>query len=273
MKVKAVTFNIRNNCAPDGENAWPLRRDFLCHVLCRIAGDIVGVQEAYRPQLDDMREALPEYGELGVGRDDGREEGEYCAILYRKDRFDVADSATFWFSEEPDTPGSIAWQAACPRICTWARFVDKETREEIVIYNLHLDHRSEQARRQSVSLLVERMTGHEGAPCLVMGDFNAGEGDSVLLYLQGLATLSSGGYQPAKLVTPLVDTFRKRHPRAVYVGTWHAFTGDTHRPKIDHILASPDLEIEDAEIVRARRRGRYPSDHFPLTADVSTHDG
>ncbi|MEN6427543.1 MAG: endonuclease/exonuclease/phosphatase family protein [Phycisphaerales bacterium] len=120
-----MTFNIRYGSADDKQDSWPNRREMVYDVLRRHDPDVVGLQEALRFQIDEIRAALPQYGEIGVGREDGKTEGEYSAILYRKDHLALDDSGTFWLSDTPEVPGSISWNSACRRVCTWGRFLPK----------------------------------------------------------------------------------------------------------------------------------------------------
>ena len=126
--LAAMSFNIRYGTANDGENRWALRRDFLIDVMREQAADVVGLQEALDFQIDEIVAALPVYGVIGVGRDDGARKGEYTAILFRRDRFQVSDAGTFWFSDTPEVVASKSWGNSITRICTWARLVDRDGR-------------------------------------------------------------------------------------------------------------------------------------------------
>jgi endonuclease/exonuclease/phosphatase family metal-dependent hydrolase len=125
--LNVMTFNIRYGTANDGANHWKNRKEMVCDVLRKYRSDLVGVQEALRFQLDYIREEVPGYALIGVGREDGKTKGEYSAILYRSKRLEVNESGTFWLSDTPEIPGSITWGNACTRICTWGRFVDRKT--------------------------------------------------------------------------------------------------------------------------------------------------
>jgi len=151
-ELLVMTFNIRYGTADDGENSWDKRKDLVFDVLRRNDPDVVGLQEALRSQLDDIRAALPQYGEIGVGRDDGKTAGEYSAILYKKDRLTVAESGTFWLSDTPETCGSITWGNACTRVCTWGWFVQKQAGKPFYIFNTHMDHVSQYSRERSAIL-------------------------------------------------------------------------------------------------------------------------
>jgi endonuclease/exonuclease/phosphatase family metal-dependent hydrolase len=260
--LAVMSFNIRYGTANDGENSWPVRRELVFDVIREHDPDVLGVQEALRFQLDEIGEALAGYGELGVGRDDGREAGEYAAILYKADRFEVSESGTFWFSDDPEAVGSIAWGANLPRICTWARLVEKSSGHAFYVFNVHLDHESQESRERSAELLLERIDARAHAdPVIVTGDFNAGEDNPAVRYVLGAAE--------SHRTVELRDSFRTLHPYDADVGTFNGFEGRTEGPKIDAVLVSGGWNVESAAIVRISRDGRYPSDHYPVVAVVS----
>jgi len=257
--LSVMSFNIRYGTANDGENHWARRRDFLFDVVRDLKADVIGLQEALDGQIQELLEAAPEYAVVGVGRDDGRARGEYAAILYRRTRFRVSDTGTFWLSDTPGVVASKSWGNNIPRICTWARFIDRDGRA-FWHFNVHLDHQSQPSRERSTALLLERIQDrrHLHEPVVVTGDFNAGESNPAVRTL----TLAIEGKSP-----PLVDSFRVRYPDERIVGTFSGFKLDaTNGDKIDYVLVPPDTTILDAAIVRTSRDGRYPSDHFPVTA-------
>jgi endonuclease/exonuclease/phosphatase family metal-dependent hydrolase len=273
LELKAMTFNIRYGTADDGENRWEKRRQMVIDVLRENQRDVVGLQEALDFQISQIRQGLSEYGQLGVAREDGKTKGEYCAILYRRDRFDVNESGTFWFSDTPEVPGSNQWGSACVRICTWARFVEKKSGNAFYHYNLHLDHVSQMSREKSAVLLAQRIRERKHPdPFIVTGDFNAGENNPAVMYLKGKAALGEGESKSENPV-PAVDTFRVLHPDANEVGTFNQFAGNRRGEKIDFIFTLSDAKVLEAQIVHTERNGRYPSDHFPVTARLRLSAG
>ncbi|WP_437937790.1 endonuclease/exonuclease/phosphatase family protein [Sorangium sp. So ce341] len=270
MDLDLMTFNIRYANRRDGVNAWKNRRDLLYQVIRDADPDVLGLQEALRSQLDDLRGALP-YAELGVGRDDGVEAGEYSAILYDADRFDVDESGTFWLSDTPEVPRSRSFGNVVVRICTWARLVEKSSGRGFYLFNTHLDHESQPSRARSVELIADRIAkrGHPD-PVFLTGDFNAGESNPAVLYIKGEAARASEGTAPVPAPPGLVDTFRVLYPNEAPVGTFNGFNGDEDGEKIDFIFAQPApvTEVLLARILRDHRDGLYPSDHFPVTASV-----
>ncbi len=265
-----MSFNLRYDTPGDGENRWELRRDLVAQTIADTDADLVGVQEAYKHQLDELLAKLPRYACLGVGRDDGKESGEYSAILYDRERFEVEASGTFWLSDTPSEPGSKTWGNTIPRICTWARLREATGGRTLWMFNAHLDHASQPSRLKSVELIAQRAQGalaetpgasedeareRKATGLIVTGDFNAGE--------------KSEEMQPllAGRVQDLVDTLRVLHPHAE-AGTFNGFEGRTGGEKIDYVLANRAFDVGEAAIVRASRDGRYPSDHFLVTATL-----
>lgn len=256
--LKVMSFNIRYGTAGDGDNRWERRRFAVIRVIESFRPHVLGVQEALRFQLDQLATALPGYEEIGVGRSDGVEAGEYAAVLVDTSRLEVLDEGTFWFSDTPQKPGSTSWGNTIPRIATWARLRDRPAGTNFYLYNLHWDHRSQPSRERSAALLLERIgeRNHDDEPVIVTGDFNAGESNPAFVALLEDTQVD------------LTDTFRALHPDAGGVGTFNGFVGTTSGEKIDAVLASPEWEIVASEIVRTAPRGRYPSDHFPVTATL-----
>ncbi len=244
------TCNVRWDCPDDGEHRWELRRERLAALLRAWAPDVLGLQEPFRHQLDFLRQALPDYDISGVGRDDGEDAGEHCAILYRRDRFQTAAGSTFWLAEEPETPGSIAWGARHPRICTWVSLTEQDTNAPFFVYNVHLDHESQTAREKGVELLLERIRHRAGAgPVIVLGDFNAEPDNPAVARLGGAAS------------SPLTSALA-----AVAGGTFHGFTGEAAGGPIDYVFCSPEWQVLSARVLHGDHARPFPSDHFPISA-------
>jgi endonuclease/exonuclease/phosphatase family metal-dependent hydrolase len=258
--LRVMTFNVRYGTADDGDNRWELRKEFLLQVIREFDADVLGVQEALRDQVDAIGKAMPTHGCVGVGREaDGG--GEYSAVFYRRSRFDVMAAETFWLSDTPETPGSRSWGNTLPRIGTLVRLIERPRGRRFTVINTHWDHESQPARLKSGALMAEKtsMRATAGDPLLVLGDFNSAERNP------SIAALTQDGHL-------LRDTFRDVHPNENEVGTAHAFSGSKRGGKIDHIFATSEWRTLDAAIVHAERDGRYPSDHFPVTAIVELDD-
>jgi endonuclease/exonuclease/phosphatase family metal-dependent hydrolase len=259
--LRVMTFNVRVGGAADGDNHWRHRRELLFEVVRDSGADLVGLQEAEPFQVAEIAAAAPAYAVIGIGRNaDGG--GEGCQILLRRDRLRVAETGTFWFCETPSVPGTMAWGARYPRICTWARLVDRDG-GRLWLYNLHLDHESEAARANGVALLRRRIAERPAPaePAIIIGDFNAEEDDPAVRALLD-------GAEPR-----FIDAFRATQPDASPAGTFTSFVhGRLDGPHIDYVLVPPRSRVLSAEIVRTARDGRYPSDHFPVVADVLLPD-
>lgn len=242
------TWNVRYDNPADGEHRWEHRRERLVARLRAWAPDVLGLQETLRHQLDYLQAALPDYEAVGVGRDDGVAAGEHCAIFYRRNRLTVTDSGTFWLSEEPETPGSRAWGARHPRICTWVSLAEQASGASFSVYDVHLDHESQAARENGVGLLLERLRQRTvPGPVLVLGDFNATPDNP--------AVARMGEAEP-----PL------RSALAPPEGTFHGFTGETSHGPIDHVFHSPEWEVLSAQVLHGDGLRPFPSDHFPVSA-------
>ncbi len=257
---RLMTFNIRYGTADDGENSWPYRKDLVFDLLAEYAGDVVGLQEALDFQVQEIQEALGQYGYVAVGRDDGKKAGEMCAIFYRRDRFRLADSGTFWFSNTPWKP-SAHWGNTIVRICTWVRLTEVSTGNSFYVYNIHFDHQSQPSRVKSAELLAKEIANRAtDDPFVVMGDFNVEMDNPAMLYLQKI------GFE-----TPyprLVDTWQVLYRAEDRAGTFNGFKRDLAGANIDHILVPDDTEIIEVGIDRRAYGGRYPSDHFPVFAEI-----
>lgn len=263
--LTVMSYNIRLGTAADGEDHWTKRREMLIDLLKEQNADLVGLQEAFRFQVDEILSAVPMYAVVGVGRDDGKAGGEASCILFRRDRFAVAEAGTFWFSDTPAVPGTRTWGNRFNRISSWARFVDRDG-AAFYLYNLHLDHEVQPSREKSTELLLARILTRSfpTEPVIVTGDFNAGEDNPALHRLTGVPGVKS------VLPFPFVDTFRALHPDEKVVGTFTGFKwGNVNGPKIDYVLVQPGTTVLDASIIRTGQNGRYPSDHFPVSARIS----
>ena len=260
--LRIMTFNVRLNTPADGKNAWPHRKEMAASMIRFHRADAAGLQEALLGQNRDLAERLPGYEWIGVGRANGKKKGEYNSIFYRTERLQALEHDTFWLSESPSKPGSMGWDAACPRIVTWARFRDRRTGRQFYLFNTHFDHRGRKARRKSARLLLSRMRRiADGAPTVVTGDFNCAEGSA-----------------PYRILTeqgPLRDGFHaSERPHHGPVGTFTGF--DTGRPperRIDYIFVTGGVRVLRHGTLSDRRDGRYPSDHLPVLAEGTVPAG
>lgn len=253
IPLRFATFNIRYPAASDGQDLWDIRKDFVAQVIRAIDADVIGLQECYRAQANYLAGELPEYEHIGVGRDDGRDAGEMVPLFHKPGRVERLDACHFWLSETPDKPGSKSWDTAITRMCTWGRF--KIADREFCVFNAHFDHRGEEARRQSALLLRSRVDEMAPVPCVVLGDFNATPGSPPHKALVG----EDG----------LLDTGTALDADPATAGTFHNFTGNTDGGRIDWILLTNHWKLIESRIDHSHRDNRYPSDHFPVIADVA----
>lgn len=255
----AMSYNIRLDLASDGANAWPYRREMVAALIRREAPDLLGMQEVLYGQKTDLDRALPEYRLVGVGRDDGKEKGEYSPLAFRRDRFELVDSGTFWLSETPAVPGK-GWDAAYPRIATWALLRDRRSRRSIRVVNTHFDHVGVVARRESAAQLLRWLKQGASAklPTILIGDFNSTPDDPGYKLL---ATPASG-LRDTRLVS--------RTPAYGPPGTFNAFRIDADAAApIDHIFVSKRFAVERYAVITQHWGGRLPSDHYPVVVDLA----
>ncbi|MFC1551891.1 endonuclease/exonuclease/phosphatase family protein [Candidatus Latescibacterota bacterium] len=266
VPLRVMTFNIRYNTPNDGENAWPNRKDMAAGMILFHNADIVGIQEGLRGQVDDLAERLPGYGWIGIGRDDGKNAGEFMAVFYRRDRLELLDQSTFWLSETPEKPG-IGWDAACNRVVTWGRFKDVRTGEKFYHFNTHFDHRGQIARRESAKLLIEAISEIAGSePLAVTGDFNARPGSEPIgIITQGMPGIS--GSAEKKLTDSGSVSLHGHHGPS---GTWTGFksAGSPGDEPIDYIFIKNGVRVLRHGTLSDSFDGRFPTDHMPVLAEI-----
>ena len=254
--LSVMTFNMRYDNPEDGQNNWRFRRERIAGVIKAQEVDVLGTQELLSNQFNDLSGLLTGYQGVGVGRLDGAESGEYCAVFFRKDRFTLLDSGTFWLSETPEVVGSLGWDGACERIATWVVLRDRDGRELFFI-DTHLDHVGQVARDEGVSLLMKRIeTLSGGRPVILTGDFNSEPGSSVVAHVQ-----KDGVLRDAKAIA------------AQRSGTDWSFSDfgqipEAERPLLDYIFVSGDIEAVRYEVLPDTFDGGYVSDHAPVMAVV-----
>jgi len=263
VPTTVMSFNIRYGTADDGPDSWEHRRYLVRLAIREHDPFIFGVQECLWDQGVELDRAFGGYRITGVGRDDGVRRGEMCLIFTRRDRYRVLDQGYFWLGETPEVPGSKGWDVACPRIVTWVKLRDRWCDPDtFYCFNTHLDHAGAEARRLGAELLQRRMAEIAGGlPIILLGDFNApAAADSPPYRL-----LAEEGWRAD---VPLHDTWHAAasEQRRRGGGTFHGFTGEATRGRIDWILASREFAVIDAGLSRFQKDGRYPSDHFPVWA-------
>jgi len=262
--IKVMTFNIRYNNPNDGENAWPKRKELVANLVQFHQVDLLGVQEALKDQMDDLSQLLPAFKWIGVGRDDGREKGEFSSILFRQDRFALLQQHTFWLSATPEQAGSLGWDAAITRVCTWGKFKDRQTGKIFFLFNTHFDHVGERARLESAKLILKNIQAlAKTEPIIVTGDFNANATSSVY------QTLTASWPENENQFYRLMEARRiSRLPHYGPLWTFHGFGAAAERPMIDYIFVNHRATVLRHATIAESNDGRYASDHLPVMAEL-----
>jgi endonuclease/exonuclease/phosphatase family metal-dependent hydrolase len=263
--IQVMTYNIRFANPGDGIHDWDHRRPLATSLIRFHQVDLLGVQEALRKQLDDLVADMPEYDWFGVCRTDGTTtpdpDGEFSAILYRKDRFERLDGGTFWLSETPYHPGSKGWDAALPRIVTWARFKDRRTGSIFYHFNTHFDHMGEIARAESAKLILMKINAIAGnTPVVLTGDFNCSETDTPYRFI-------TDPDSPFHLTDAMkVSELPHYGPTASFAGSFQISGLNDHR--IDFIFIKGPVEVLRHGILTDNWNGNLASDHLPVIAEI-----
>ncbi len=252
-----MSYNIRYDNPGDGKRAWNYRKEEVASLIRFYSPDLIGLQEVLHGQLLYLEEQLSDYRRIGVGRDDGKQAGEYSPIFYRKDQLELLDHGTFWLSETPDQP-SVGWDASMERIATWGQFRRTEPGDTVFFLNTHFDHRGEQARQSSARLVRQWLSDHaDDHPVVVTGDIN-----------------SNPASVPYEILTE-EDQLRDACTVSKYpsVGPSRSFSGfavtdSLPGDRIDYVFVSPAIEVSNHAIISSFRNGYYPSDHLPVVAGV-----
>jgi endonuclease/exonuclease/phosphatase family metal-dependent hydrolase len=252
--INIATYNLRNSHAQDGPNAWAARKDMVRALIRYHEFDIVGTQEGYADQIDDLAQ-MAEFGHVGVGRDDGKSAGEHSAIFFRKSRFTLLDKGDFWLSETPDRP-SFGWDArCCHRLASWARLRDRSSARVLFVFSVHFDHEGEMARRASADLMLRKIAEiARKEPAICVGDFNSTP-DTV--QIQKMSAAMRDARQASK--SPPYG------PSATFNG-FHVDQAPTER--IDYVFVDRHFDVLKYAALSDSLAQRYPSDHFPVVARV-----
>jgi len=250
-----MSYNIRYDNTWDLNNSWSIRKNKLSEILIQFAPSIIGIQEGLLNQVQYLDSCLIDYDYVGVGRDDGKEQGEFCVIFFDTTRFTVLNHSTFWLSETPDTI-SVGWDAALERICTYAQFQDKYTAEKFWVFNTHFDHMGVIARERSSELILDRinMVNSQSLPVIVMGDFNSLPNSTPI---NKIKTEMSDALQISleKLQGPM--------------GTFNGFNLDQPIEKrIDYIFTKNIKVLSYMHINDRLNNNRHISDHLPVMIET-----
>lgn len=262
-----ATYNIRNANAGDSTNGngWGQRYPYIAEMVRFHGFDLFGTQEGKYHQLEDLKAAMPGYEYIGVARDDGKQKGEYSAIFYRTEKFEVLDHGDFWLSTITDRPNK-GWDAALPRICTWGKFRERQTGFTFLFFNLHMDHIGVQARSESAKLILQKMKEFpEKLPAVLTGDFNVDQNN------ESYALLDNSGI--------MRDSYQIADFRYAPNGTFNNFNPNQCTDKrIDHLFLTKEFKVKKYGILtdtyrmenlestdqKSKYIARTPSDHFPV---------
>ena len=259
--LRVMTFNIKYNEPRDGENAWEYRKQKVAGVIRFHKADVVGVQEALIGQLNDLEKLLPDFAWCGIGRDDGKKGGEFSAILYRKSRFKLLQTSTFWLSETPETPGSKGWGANYPRVVTWAKFYDKRAKKTFFQFNTHFDHESEKAREEGAKLILKRIEQTVGKnPFIVTGDFNFIESAEPYKILTGKGSGNKFTLKDAR--------YESINGHFGGNSSFNGFKELIPDRKIDYVFVGKSIKVLEHGILSDRWDGKWASDHLPVLAEI-----
>ncbi len=251
QEVKLMTYNIKYANENDGSNSWSKRQKFITNQLKFYEPDLFGVQEALQIQMDHFKDSLNGYDYIGVGREDGKKQGEYSAIFYKKEQYQVLESGTFWLSETPSKV-STGWDAALPRICTYGLFEEIETGKKFWYFNTHFDHMGVKARTNSAQFILDKISeiNSENRPVFLSGDFNL-EPDS-----EGIQLIKKT-LKDSKEIAETVSYGSE--------GTFNGFNFDEAvTRRIDYIFVNDQVQIEKYAVLSDSKLKHYPSDHFPV---------
>ena len=257
QSLKIMTYNIRLDVSSDGENDWTHRKDFFTSQIQFYEPDVFGVQEATPNQVVDISNVLLKYDNVGMGRE-GVGKGESSNIYYKKDKFTILDSSTFWLSDTPNEI-SMGWDAAYNRVCTYALFKDNKTKQFFWVFNTHLDHIGEVARNKGIELILSRIASlnTKRYPVIFMGDFNTEPKEDRIIKLQKVMDDS----KELSLNTPF-------GPEGTFNGFKH---NEPVTKRIDYIFISKNsnLNVMKYAVLSDSKDLKYPSDHLPVLVEFN----
>jgi len=254
--IKAMTYNIRLNVDSDGINSWVNRKDYFLSQIQFYEPDVLGLQEVTPGQLTEIAAFLKDYSYVGKGRDENNQ-GESSNIFFKKDRFNIKDSGTFWLSETPDKV-SKGWDAAINRVCTYVLLQDKTKKKLFWVFNTHLDHMGEMARTKGILLIMQKMKmlNKTNLPVIFMGDFNSESGTERIKALKN-----------EMLDTRDISIQKPFGPDGTFNGFKH---NEAVTKLIDYIFISKSspFVVQKYAVLSDSKDLKYPSDHLPVYVDL-----
>ena len=258
QKITVMSYNvyIKGSGEKSPENRTPL----VAQMIKKYSPDSFGLQEADEGWLERLPALMEEYDYVGIGRNSNKGGGEASPVFYKKDKYELLDSGTFWLSKSPEK-ASKGWDAMFKRICTYAILKDKETGFTYAHFNAHFDHIGVIARLESVAVIADKIAEiAPDIPVVFSGDLNDYEGadmyarvlESGLKDTKYLAKTTSGGNVTYHGYSELVE---KEAPiDFIFV---NAFAADVS----SYAVGSEKIE------------GIYASDHHPVISTLTMING
>jgi endonuclease/exonuclease/phosphatase family metal-dependent hydrolase len=260
--VRIITYNIRNDNPDDKLDSWQYRKEHVAALVGFYGADIFCLQEGLSHQVSYLQEKLKDYGHYGLGRDDGKTQGEYSAIFFNKNRFSLIDENSFWLSEDCTKPGK-GWDAACIRICSWIELKDKQTGKKLFVFNTHFDHMGKTAREESAKLILKKINEFaKGKQVILTGDFNSNPEDAsyktIVSQKEGNVRMSDSRKISA---TPHYG------PENTFCGGFLT-SGTEELATIDYIFVTSEVKVLKHATLSDSSAGHFYSDHMPVLADI-----
>ncbi len=257
--LRVMSYNIRYDSKDDAAkgHGWQVRKPEIVKLLKLYQPDIIGMQEVLKNQLDDLTKGMPTYQSVGVGRDDGKEKGEYAPILYNTTKFDLEKNGTFWLSKNPEKPGK-SWDAALPRICTWAVLKEKNSSKQVYFFNTHFDHVGVEARKESAKLILQKIREISGGNDFILtGDLNL-----------------TPDTEPIKIFVAAPEVNDSKEAAEIVLGPVGTFSGFELGKlpldrRIDYVFTSETFEVKSNIVLNTTYGNNYPSDHLPVLVDLA----
>lgn len=254
--LEVMTFNVRLDIPSDSVNNWNYRKGDACRMIAYYSPDLLGMQEVLHNQMEDLKRGLPQYTALGVGRDDGKEAGEYCPIFFRTDRFTLLEYGNFSLSEQPETIGIKGWDASYNRVTTWAILQEKNNGQKFVYFNTHLDNDGKTARKEGVQLILDKIKEiAPDMPAIITGDFNCTPGE------EPLQTLEKGGMENAAKTAPSPTVRRSFHD--------FGRLPVEERILLDYVFVTKSAKIDRYRVIQDKPENSYLSDHCPILVELT----
>ena len=252
--VNVMSYNIKYDNKHDSVNNWELRKEKMVELIQYYNADFIGLQESLLHQHSYLKQELGHFNLIGVGRDDGKDKGEFSPILFNHNKYKLIKSSTFWLSETPGTP-STGWDAALNRVCTYGLFEDIVSKKKIWIFNTHFDHVGNEARSKSTRLIVKKINelNSHNYPVVLMGDLNLTPEKEPIQFLK--STLKD-----AKEISK--SSFYGPN------GTYNGFKNDIINVRIDYIFTKY-IEVHSFIHIDDRlNTNNHISDHYPVLANI-----